>query len=172
MRKPVAILGLILAAGAGALAAQSSPYFVRDGMATVVDPSIVAIWDMQVEVMDDYGNFNPDLMTEDSWATLAAHARTLDAEATAMASATTYAIANPTGELPPLPEGTDLAAIEARIQANPEAFRALSRSFAGQTSALVAAADARDAEQVSLLVNDMQPQCGGCHEVFWFPTVE
>ena len=154
---------------AAATAATGDTYFVREGMLGAINPPITAIWDMQVEVMDDDGNFDPDLMDEAKWSALLEHSRALDAAARAMAAAPAYAATDPLSTLGDAPEGTDLAAIQARLAANPETYRALAQALAGNTAALVAAAEARDAAVVTQLVNDAQPVCKACHDVFWYP---
>lgn len=157
--------------GAAAPHAQAGAdvYYVRAGMIEQVNPPMEAIWNMQVEVMDDYGNFDPALMTQQNWAQLQAHARALAAAADRMSNASAYVAANPDGPYADAPEGTDLAAIQMRLDSQTAAFRALSQNMARHAAQLVAAADAKDAETVTQLVNDMQPQCKACHDVFWYP---
>ena len=41
--------------------------------------------------------------------------------------------------------------------------------MAGHTGQLRQAALARDAARVTTLVNDLQPVCKACHDVFWYP---
>ena len=175
---------LIASAGAALLAAcTASPdggaqpqaeaaadvYYLRAGMVEQINPPMEAMWNMQVEVMDDYGNFDPALMTPQTWSDLQAHARGLAAAADRMATAGSYVAADPDGPYADAPEGTDLAAIQMRLDANGAAYRALSQNMARHAAQLVQAADAQDAETVTQLVNDMQPQCKACHDVFWYP---
>lgn len=173
MKLPAPTLALAVAAFAltttAAIAATDGTYFVREGMVNEINPPIMAIWDMQVEVMDDDGNFDPDLMDEAKWAALLEQSRALNAAAQAMAAAPAYAATDPLGTLGDAPEGTDLAAVQARLAANPDAYRALAQALAGHTTALVAAAQARDTAAVTQLVNDAQPVCKACHDVFWYP---
>ena len=147
----------------------SDTYFVREGMVNGIDPAITAIWDMQVEVMDDEGNFDPALMDDGTWAALLASAQQLDAESRRQAGAAHYVAADPDGTLGEPAEGTDFAAIQARLDANPDAYRAMSAAMAEHSGKLVAAAEARDAAAVTQLVNDAQPMCNACHNVFWYP---
>lgn len=161
-----------LAITACATTTASSPsgtYFVREGMVEGVNLPITAIWDMQVEVMDDYGNFDPDLMDADKWAAIKSHAAQLQIQAERMASAERYVAADPDGQLTEAPEGTDLVAIQGRLDANAQAFRAMSVAFEGQAAQLLLATQEQDAEKVTQLVNDMQPVCKACHDVFWYP---
>lgn len=144
-------------------------YYLRAGMVEQINPPMEAMWNMQVEVMDDYGNFDPALMSAQSWTELQAHARGLAAAADRMAGASAYVAADPTGPYADAPEGTDLAAIQMRLDANGAAYRAFSQNLARHAAQLVDAADAQDAETVTQLVNDMQPQCKACHDVFWYP---
>ena len=146
------------------------PYFLREGMVHGINPPVTFVWDVQVEVMNDAGAFDPALIDDARWAALVDAACRLEAEAERMAAAQRFVGADPAGTLGEPPEGTDLAAIEAGIAANLPAYRALAQSFAGHTAALAAAAEARDAPELSRLVNDLQPQCAACHEVFWFPS--
>lgn len=154
---------------ATAPAADDTPYYVREGMVHGLNPSITAIWDMQVEVMDDYGNFDPALMDDAKWDSLLANARELQHQSALMGEATRYVAADPDGDLTDPPEGTDLAEIQARLDAQPELYRAMSMTLAGHAGQLVIAAEARDAERVTTLVNDTQPVCKACHDVFWYP---
>ncbi len=160
---------LALIAASASVAQDSAPYYVREGMVHAINPPITAIWDLQADVMDDDGNFDPDLMDEAKWTALVEQARALDAAAHALAAASRYAATDPLGTLGNAPEGTDLAAIDARLAAEPAAFRALALALTGNSSALVAAAEERDTAAVTQLVNDAQPACKACHNVFWYP---
>jgi cytochrome c556 len=169
----VAALGLsMFTACATTNAADNDTWFAREGMVNGINPPITAIWDLQVEVMDDNGNFDPALMDEAKWAALLAQARLLDAAAQDMVTARNYAATDPLGTLGEAPEGTDLAAIDTRLQNHGAAFRLLASTLADSTGALVSAAEARDAATVTQLVNELQPQCHSCHEVFWYGTIE
>ncbi|WP_137680090.1 cytochrome c [Aurantiacibacter suaedae] len=172
-RRATAISGLALALAACATVDQASTtpdtYFVREGMVNQINPPITAIWDMQVEVMNDEGNFDPALMTADTWAALKSHAANLDIQAAKMADAQRFIVADPEGELTEAPEGTDLAAIQQRLDTSPQAFRAMATAMRAQTAQLLLAAQAQDAARVTQLVNDLQPSCKSCHDVFWYP---
>ena len=144
-------------------------YFVREGMVNQINPPITAIWDMQVEVMDDEGNFDPALMDADKWAALKSHAANLDIQAAKMAVAEHFVAADPAGELTDAPEGTDLAAIQQRLDSSPQAFRAMAAAFRAQTAQLLLAAQEQDAARVTQLANDIQPSCKSCHDVYWYP---
>ena len=172
-----AIPALIAAALVASCTAGTTPasdaleggYFVRDGMVAGIDPPANAIWNLQVEVMDDFGNFDPALMDSGNWATLEDAARKLEAEAQLSAAADYYIVTNPAGGLPPAPEGTDLAAIQARLTANEAGYRSFSTAMAMHAAKLVEAAKAKDAARVTQLANDLQPVCKSCHDVFWYP---
>lgn len=149
--------------------AASDIYFLRAGMVEDINPPMEAMWNMQVDVMDDYGNFDPALMTPQKWTELEAHARGLAAAAQRMAAAGRYVVANPEGAYTDAPEGTDLVAIQHRLDTNTAAYRAFSQNLALNAEELLAATRAQDAALVTQLVNDMQPNCKACHDVFWYP---
>lgn len=149
--------------------ATSDIYYLRAGMVEEINPPMEAMWNMQVEVMDDYGNFDPALMKPQHWANLQAHANGLVAAADRMVSASAYVAANPDGQYTDAPLGTDLAAIQQRLDTNTAAYRAFSQNFARHAGQLQEASRAQDAEAVTQLVNDMQPNCKACHDVFWYP---
>ena len=74
---PIAAIGTALIAIAACAPVPDSsptpvtdPYYVREGMVHAINPPTEAIWNLQVEVMDDYGNFDPALMTDAHWALL------------------------------------------------------------------------------------------------------
>ena len=144
-------------------------YFVREGMVNSINPPITAIWDTQVEVMDDYGNFDPALMDAGTWAALKGHAARLQIEADRMAHAERFVAADPDGELTEAPEGTDLVAIQGRLDANAQAYRAMAIAFRNHADQLLTATQEEDAQALTTLVNDMQPVCKACHDVFWYP---
>ena len=145
------------------------PYYVREGMVNAVNPPTELIWNLQVEVMDDDGNFDPALMQPGHWQALEQGTTDLAAAAHDMADAAVYASHDPDGTLGAAPEGTDLAAIQARLEANPQAFRAFSQALAGHADQLQTAVAARDPARITQLVNDMQPVCKACHDTFWYP---
>ncbi|WP_338242993.1 cytochrome c [Aurantiacibacter hainanensis] len=170
------IAGPLLIAGAlaGCTSAPPPPsqeevFYVREGMVNGINPPMEAIWNLQVEVMDDYGNFDPDLMTADHWAMLNDAARQLEGAALIQSHANTYVATAPGSTLPPAPVGTDLEAIQARLEANPEAYNAFAQALAAHTTQLREAVDARDTETITQLVNNAQPVCKACHDVFWYP---
>ncbi|MFB0613855.1 cytochrome c [Aurantiacibacter poecillastricola] len=150
-------------------AAGSDIYYLRAGMIEDINPPTEAIWNMQVEVMDDLGNFDPALMTEQHWIDLENHARILASASARMALADAYVAADPSGPYTEAPVGTDLAAIQQRLDANPEAYRAFATNLGEHTERLLSAARSRDAGMVTQLVNDLQPNCKACHDVFWYP---
>ena len=163
------VVALIGCATVPAATTGEATYFVREGMVGQINPPITAIWDMQVEVMDDEGNFDPALMTADTWAALKSHAANLDIQAAKMAGAERFVAADPAGDLTEAPEGTDLAAIQQRLDTLPQAFRAMATAMRAQTAQLLLTAQAQDAARVTQLVNDIQPNCKSCHDVFWYP---
>lgn len=161
--------GLAVTACIPATTAPDTIYYVREGMVNQINPPTEAIWNMQVEVMDDYGNFDPDIMTPENWADLYAAANQLAFASERMGSAQTYIAADPNGTLTDPPVGTDLVAIQARLDESPVAYRAFSQALTAHAGQLVEAVEARDTERVTQLVNDMQPVCKACHDVFWYP---
>lgn len=161
--------GAALAACATSLASQpTGTYHVREGMVHAINPPITALWDLQGELMDDYGNFDPALMDDATWADVQRHARDLHVAAQAMATAERYLAADPAGTLGDPPEGTDLVAIQQRLDTSSAAYRAMSMGFEAHARQLAAAAQARDAAALTTLVNDAQPVCKACHDVFWY----
>ncbi len=173
---PMAAFGTALIAIAGCASAPSADnaiitdtYYVREGMVRAINPPIEAIWNLQVEVMDDYGNFDPALMTDAHWASLDTQSTLLLAASQDMAVASRYASHDSTGTLGEAPEGTDLAAIQARLEANPQSYSAFSVALTDQAQQISDAVKARDPEWITRSVNDMQPVCKACHDVFWYP---
>lgn len=151
------------------VAAPDAVYFVREGMVNAINPPTEEIWAMQVQTMDDNGNFDPALFQPGQWEALADAARRLDEAARAMQAADRYASHDPDGELPPAPEGTDLAAVQAPLEANPQAFNAYATALANNTAQLSRAVEARDPAWLTRMVNDLQPTCKACHDAYWYP---
>ena len=152
-----------------AMPAATDTYSVREGMVNLINPPATTIWDLQVEAMDDEGNFDPVRMDAPTWRSLSRAASALHAEAQRMANAQSYRAADPDGTLGPAPQGTDLAAIQARLTANEAGYRSFSRAFESQSADIVQAVEARNTQDLTRLVNDMQPTCKSCHDVFWYP---
>ncbi len=150
-------------------AASDDTYYLRAGMIEQINPPTEFIWNMQVEVMDDYGNFDSALMTQEHWANLQDQAQLLAQASQRMAEASRYVAADPDGPYANAPVGTDLAAIQQRLDASTPAYRALSDNLARHSERLLAASRAKDAALVTQLVNDMQPTCKACHDAFWYP---
>lgn len=163
------VIALIGCATVPAAGPGDTTYFVREGMVNQINPPITAIWDMQVDVMDDEGGFDPALMDADTWAALKSYAANLDIQAAKMAAAERFVAADPDGDLTEAPEGTDLAAIQGRLDTSPQAFRAMATAMRAQTAQLLLAAQEQDAARVTQLVNDIQPSCKACHDAFWYP---
>ena len=157
------------AATTAAPPAATGTYYVREGMVNRINPPATAIWDLQVEAMDDEGNFDAARMDAATWRSLSQAARALHSEAQRMANAQSYSAADPDGTLGPAPEGTDLAAIQTRLTANEAGYRSFSRAFESQAADIVRAVEGRHTQDLTRLVNDMQPTCKSCHDVFWYP---
>ncbi|MWV29099.1 cytochrome c [Aurantiacibacter rhizosphaerae] len=165
----IPIAAIALAGCVAAPAIIPDTYYVREGMVHAINPPTEAIWNLQVEAMDDYGNFDPALMTQARWDALDAASAQLLSASQDMAAAGSYASHDPAGNLGDAPEGTDLAAIEARLKANPQSYNAFAVALANHAQQLSAAVDARDPEWITRMANDLQPVCKACHDVFWYP---
>ena len=169
----VALAGLALAGCAPVIkesaAADIAP--LRASMVEAINPPTLAIWDLQVEAMDDVGNFDPALMDEARWASADRSARELAAAARALAAADGWIVAAPGSPYAQNAEGIDVALIQSYIDANPAAFGAYAQALARHADGLVAAAEARDTAALTEAVNGLQPVCKACHDSFWYPEL-
>lgn len=167
-RLPQVLFGLALATAgaAGAFAQEESPFYVRDEMQQRVNPAITAIWDVTNEALDDNGNFDPTLIDDAGWTTIAQQAGTLESVMLDMAVAPALEAASP-NNLTTEDYEVSMARVQDLIDADPAAFRAFASTSAGNAARLRAAAEARDGVLAGELVGGADRACEGCHLTFW-----
>ena len=136
-------------------------------MQQVVNPAIMAIWDIGNAAMDETGSLDPAQMEAVHWAALADAAAQLEVEGRRMAAAETIRAAAPDNMATEEFE-VSMADVQRFIDADPQGFRALGAQFADYSARLRAAALTEDVTAASELVAGVDTACAECHARYWY----
>lgn len=169
MIRPSAVVATAALAlfAATALAQGGAPLTVRSAMTKRVDPAMLGIWDVTNNAMDEEGQLDAAQLTDEKWASIAAHADAIAAAARELAAAETIVAAAP-DDLDVGDGQETMASVQARIAADTSGFRMHSRLFAEHADKIAAAARAHDAATTGTLVGEMDAVCESCHSVYWY----
>ena len=144
---------------------------VRAAMVEGVNPAALEIWDIGNSAMTDDGGLDPELMDAAAWARLHEAAQSLAIYSHRMAEAGTFRASGPDLVGGEVPEGVaPREEIQAKIDANPAGFRALSAEMGRQAQAIAEAAAAKDLQKTGELVFAFDAVCQTCHEGYWYPS--
>jgi cytochrome c1 len=160
---------LLLSAGAALAPGPPAEVFTREAMIAEINPAAVEIWDVSNNALNDAGALDPALMDEAAWGRLQEAAQMLEFYSRRLEQAQRISAGGPdvvTGEVPP--GVSTKAEIQAKIDADPEGFRALSGLMAERAKALVDAAKARDAAAAGDLALRLDEPCQSCHQRYWY----
>lgn len=145
---------------------------VRQSMIDGVNPPTLALWDVGNNAMSEDGTLalDPALLTEEDWMRITEAAYQLGEESHRMASATHFAASGPNMVDGEVPEGvSSREEIQAAIAADPDDFRALSKSMADMAAQIYNAAENRDAAAAGELIFTLDTVCQSCHVKYWYP---
>jgi hypothetical protein len=170
-------LSLVLLSAAAVLAScqtaevptSAGTVFTRESMVAEINPAALEIWDVSNNALSDTGALDPALMNDAAWVRLEEAARMLEFHSHRLEQAQRISAGGPdlvTGEVPP--GVSTKAEIQAKIDADPEGFRALSRLMAERARALADAAKARDAATAGDLALRLDEPCQSCHQRYWY----
>jgi hypothetical protein len=136
----------------------------HEAMTDWINPAAISIWDVVANAKSETEGLDPQLMDGAAWTKIRQAARSLELHSNRMAHARILRVGNHTEEQPGF---ANRAEIQARIDATPRWFRAMSQTMAVQAGALSRAAAARDTRTTRDLVERMSDQCQGCHTRYW-----
>ena len=148
---------------------QAGVVFTREAMVAEINPAALEIWDVTNNALSDTGGLDPALMDGAAWGKLQEAAQMLEFHSRRLEQAPTIFAGGPdvvTGEIPP--GVSTRAEIQAKIDADPEGFRELSRVMAERARALADAARARDAAAAGDLALTLDEPCQSCHQRYWY----
>jgi hypothetical protein len=148
---------------------QAGVVFTREAMVAEINPAALEIWDVSNNALSDTGGLDPTLLDEAAWGRLQEAARTLEFYSRRLEQAQSISAGGPdvvTGEVPP--GVSTKAEIQAKIDADPEGFRALSGLMAERARALADAAKARDTVTAGDLALRLDEPCQSCHQRYWY----
>jgi cytochrome c556 len=160
---------MILSTGAALAADVPAEVFTREAMIAEINPAALEIWDVSNNALNDSGELDPLLLDEAAWGRLQEAAEMLEFHSRRLEQAKRISAGGPdvvTGEVPP--GVSSKAEIQAKIDANPEGFRALSGLMAERARALADAAQARDAVAAGDLALRLDEPCQSCHQRYWY----
>lgn len=169
MIRPSAVVaaGALAFFAASALAQAAAPVVVRTTMIERVDPAMLGIWDVTNNAMDGEGLLDPAQLTDDKWASIAAHADAIAKAGHDLAAADTIVAAEPGDE--EVGEGVvTMAEVQSKLSADTSGFRIHAGLFAEHAEKIAAAARAHDVAATGTLVGEMDAVCESCHAVYWY----
>lgn len=143
---------------------------IQELMTTVVDPSADALWEAVSTETSASGTVENQPASEEDWLALRQHALRLLQGADRLAAGG-LAVARPGAAL----EDADVAGVltapevQARIAANPAAFRDSAAELGKTAREALAAIDARSPARLVAAGGRIDNACERCHMVFWYP---
>jgi hypothetical protein len=150
-----------------------SPYrpvaSIREVMNSVIDPSIDVVWNSVATVIDDGRMTDRAPSTDEDWAEVRRHALIVS-EAANLLLMPNRPVA-PTGA-PSSAPGVELAPEEVRslIDKNPDAWNLYVLELQDSLKPALAAIDAKDAQALFTVGEQIDTTCENCHQVFWYPN--
>ena len=184
--RPALLIGfsmfiLSLATGIGcqsqaptAPAASSQPEYlptatVKDLMLSVIDPTADVVWLSVTTVVDDKGLVETKPITDEDWTKVHHGAVTL-MEAANLLMIPGRRVARP-GEKSETP-GIELEPeeMDALIAKDRAAWNTRAKALHDVMAQVVQAVDAKDAEKVFELGEQIELACEGCHKQYWYPN--
>ena len=154
-------------------AADAAEYFptatVKDLMQSVVDPSADVVWGSVTTVQDSKGAHDKAPMTDAEW-TAVRHGAIALTEAANLLMVPGRHVARP-GEKSETP-GVELepSEMEELINKDVPAFHKRARALHEAGVAVLAAIDAKDANKVFEVGEQIERACEGCHSQYWYPN--
>jgi hypothetical protein len=169
MIRPSAVVatGALALFAATALAQGAAPLAVRTTMTERVDPAMLGIWDVTNNAMDEDGLLDPAQLTDERWASIAAHADELAKAGRELAAADTI-VAAAADDVEVGDGQVTMAHVQGKLAADTSGFRIHAGLFADHAEKIAAAARARDVAATGELVGEMDAVCESCHAVYWY----
>jgi hypothetical protein len=165
--------GLALLAGCSKEPTPEAPAALtfHDIMKDKVDKNADELWDVSNAAIGDKAGINPDKMTDERWAQLAAKADAVQQAALEIARMDPLIAARPGVKISDegLPGGHTAAMVQERFDKDPQKLRDLANDLAKHTGDLAAAARAHDAATAGPLIDQLDGVCESCHLEFWYP---
>ncbi|MEO5604841.1 MAG: cytochrome c, partial [Novosphingobium sp.] len=162
---PVSIAGCLLASSPATPRAKApATVETHEAMIDGINPAAITIWDVVASAKSETEVLDPSVMDRAAWSKLQRAARSLELHSNRMAHASRLRVGNHTAEQVGF---ANKAEIQARIDAAPKWFRAISQTMAVQAGELSRAAAARNPRATRDLVERMSDQCQSCHTRFW-----
>jgi len=165
--------GLALLAGCSKEPTPEAPTALtfHDIMKDKVDKNADELWDVSNAAIGDKAGINPDKMTDERWAQLAAKADAVQQAALEIARMDPIIAANPGVKISDegIPGGHTAAMVQERFDKDPQKLRDLANALAKHTGDLAAAARAHDAATAGPLIDQLDGVCETCHLEFWYP---
>jgi hypothetical protein len=142
---------------------------IREVMNSVIDPSVDVVWNSVATVIDDGKMTERAPATDEDWAEVRRHALIVS-EAANLLLMPDRPVAPPGA--PSLAPGVDLPPeeIQKLIRENPEGWNLYVQQLQDSLKPALAAIDAKDAQALFNVGDEIDTTCENCHQVFWFPN--
>lgn len=145
-----------------------SRFELRPAMQQRLNPSVLSIWEVTNNAVDDDGQLDPAQIDAAEWQQVVSGAETLAAMAHEMATAETI-IAAASNNSAVRPGELSMAEVQRLLDSDRGGYRQLSGDLATLADKIAAAARARDARKTDRLAAQLNDTCASCHARFWHP---
>lgn len=126
-----------------------------------------AIWDVRNSARSETARLDPARIDDADWLKLEEASRSLEIHFRRLANAGTVNVENEGAQQPGFARQDQ---IQSRIDADPEWFRKISLQMADNAQELNAAAQARNPQRASDLIENLNEPCQTCHTRYWEKT--
>jgi cytochrome c556 len=159
--------GALAFVAATALAQAPAITNVRIAMTQNINPSMLEIWEVTNNAMDEDGGLDAKQMDDAKFDILVYSAGRLAEAGRTMAGWQAPVAAGPNNRTVS-EDQVSMDHVQHLLDADPAGFRAKAVAFAEHSEKLVAAARARDAVATGTLVGEMDAVCEACHAQYWY----
>lgn len=133
-----------------------------------IDQASHVIWDFRSRARSETQRIDPTLVDDQDWLKLTEASRSLEFHFRRLARLRSVPIEMHASEQPDFPSQRE---IQSRINADPAWFRKVSMEMADNARELSLAAEARDPQRASDLIENLNQPCQTCHTRYWVKTV-
>jgi cytochrome c' len=168
---PCVLGGIALLVAAYEVHSAAASPNLHDLMKDVVAVQAQVIWDVGNEAQDDQGNPDASKLVASDWIKIIDAGNKVRQVSQTLARMDRVVAAPPGAKLEGdgNPGALDAKQVQAAIDANPAAFRAMSQALVVSMDQIVAAAQAKDAAKLFDVSGGLDQVCENCHMQFWYP---
>jgi cytochrome c556 len=154
--------------------AADSSLTLSDSMKDVIAPKTQIVWDVGNKAMNDKGEPDASMLTDDDWKKIIEAGDDVSARLKTLAGVDRLKVAQPGVKIQSEgnPGAWGAADVQKAIDADPKGFKVQAMKLAAAIDATVAAAKARNAQSLQDNSNQIDGICEDCHKQYWYPNLK